>query len=278
MKKEPKGEIFIFLAALCWSLSGVLTKSLAINPILSNSLRSIIAIVMMIVYNKFKLKVNKTIVIAGICLSSTNLLFFISLSLTTAANSIVIQYMAPIFVLLMTCVKYKKLPSPVQVLVVVIAFLGIVIIFYDSIGGGYFVGNVLALLSGVAFAGVFFVNRLKDSSPIDSTIIGFFINSVCGVAVFNQISYIEPAGWIYILLLGVIQLGLAYIFFSIGIKNCSSFSSSLISMTEVVLMPLWVLIFLGEVPKPLAIVGGILIVGAVITNIYYEKKSSVSLS
>ncbi len=75
---------------------------------------------------------------------------------------------------------------------------------------------------------------------------------------------LPPAGdWVYLLLLGIFQLGLSYILYAEAIKHITALSSILIAMIEPILNPLWVLLIIGEVPGSWAVVGGVIILGTV---------------
>lgn len=271
-QKAIKGELFLVLATLCWSLSGVLTKSLSISPILSNALRSVLAVGVLLVFNRFRVRVNKTIFLAAICSALTTILFFVALSLTAAANAVVIQYTAPIFVLVFTCVQARRSPRISEVLVVLAAFVGVAIVFSADLSGGNMWGNLCALGAGLAFAGVYFINRQPGASSVDSSIVAFSICTVTGFFYIGQLPGMSAKEWGAVLIMGLIQHGLAYVFFSIGISRCSGFSASLIGMLEIVLVPFWVFLAFRELPSSTALWGSSLIITAVILNILYTRR------
>ncbi|MDD4290953.1 MAG: DMT family transporter [Clostridia bacterium] len=269
-----KGELTVFLAAALWSLSAILSKQLSINPVLMNGLRCVFALAFTLPFLRFKLKINKQIAIGAICFAVTNIAYFIALKMTTAANAVVLQYTAPILVLLEMWIFKKKRPSLIQFTVVAIAFIGIVCIFMQDIlkGGGSLIGNAFALLAGLAFSGVFYINKQEGASTLDATCFGYIISIIVGAFFINGIVDVDVRGWLVLAVMGFFQIGLAYVLFASGIKYCSEFSSSLIATVEVVLLPLWVAIFANELPDTVSIVGAVLILGAVIVNIMYENK------
>lgn len=112
MNVRNKGNLYIFITALLWSMGGLLIKYIPGNAIAINGARSLIALIFFGLYErKLKIKINRYVVLAALCLTMTNTLFFISNKLTTAANAIVLQYMAPIFVLIWHSIYRKKLPG-----------------------------------------------------------------------------------------------------------------------------------------------------------------------
>lgn len=277
-KRALGGELFVLLATLCWSMSGFLTKSLSISPILSNALRSLIAVFILLAYNRWRLRFSKIIWLGAFCGLFTTTLYFIALSLTTPANAVVIQYTAPIFVLIFTCVRERRAPTKMHLAVVAAAFAGVAIVFSEGLGGGSLIGNLAALASGISFAGMFFVNRLPGAAPADSLILGFMLCALTGVFYLGELPGMSTLEWGVVLLLGVVQHGLAYVFFSIGIQICPSFNSSLIGMLETVLVPLWVFLVFGEAPSLTAILGSVLIIAAVLANTLYERKRAAAVN
>ena len=127
---------------------------------------------------RIKVKVNKKIVAAAMCLVFTNLLYVIANKLTTAANAIVLQYTAPIFVLIWDCIYQRKKPEKYQCLVVVMAFSGMILFFFDQLDGGRMMGNLLAICAGICFSGVYFLNSLPESSGEDASMIAFCLSFI----------------------------------------------------------------------------------------------------
>lgn len=270
MHRKQQGQLLVLLATLCWSMSGVLMRMTSVSAILVNALRNFIAVFILLACNHWRLRMNRTIWIGGFCGAIMTTFYFLSLRLTTAANAIVIQYTAPIFVLLFTCLREKKLPRAVQVGAVVLASIGVATVFSGGLSNGGLSGNICALISGLAFAGMFFVNRLPQASPLDSSILAFSLCALTGFFYLHELSKISSEEWLIILFMGLVQHGLAYVFFCIGIRCCSSFTASLIGMLETVLVPLWVFLTFGEAPEGRALIGCALILIAVAMNTMQE--------
>ena len=283
-KTRIKGEWFILAAVVCWSFSGLLFRLIPTPPLLTNLLRSVIALPFIILYKKCgekeKFKFNKTIFLGGLCIAGTNNLYFLSLSLTSVGSAIVLQYVAPIFVLIMTCIKEKSLPRPMQVGVVILAFAGVTVVFgnefFGTVNATAMLGKFLALVSGLTFAGVYFVNRLPGASPIDSTITGFIINIIPGLFFLSHLAGLTAPSWGAAVALGVGQHALAFIIFSRGIKRCASFDASLIGMLEVVFAPLLAFLLVSEEVTVSLLIGGVMIMAAVLVNTLNERKINSS--
>jgi len=283
-KSRIKGEWFILAATVCWSFSGLFFRLIPTPALLTNLLRNVIALPIVIFFKKRsddkKFRFNKTILLGGLCIVFANNFYFLSLSLTSVGSAIVLQYVAPIFVLIMSCIKDKALPRPVQVGVVALAFAGVTIVFGNefigTVNATAMLGNFLALASGLALAGVFFVNRLPGASPMDSTITGFAINIVPGLFFLGHLAGLTAPNWAAIAALGVVQHAMAFLFFSRGIKRCASFDASLIGMLEVVLAPLFAFLLVSEEVTASLLIGGVMIMAAVLFNTLNERKTNPS--
>lgn len=280
-RKPVRGEWLILAGTVCWSFSGLFFRLIPTPALLTNSLRNAIALPLIIFVKKRsddkKFRINKTILLGGLCIVFSNNFYFLGLSLTSVGSAIVLQYVAPIFVLIMSCIKDRCLPRPVQVGVVALAFAGVTVVFGNEFVGAVnataLLGNFLSLASGLALAGIFFVNKLPGASPMDSTITGFAINLIPGLFLLSHLPGLTAPNWAAIIGLGLIQHGLAYIFFSRGIKRCASFDASLIGMLEVVLAPLFAFLLVSEDVSVSLIIGGTMIMAAVLFNTMHERKT-----
>jgi drug/metabolite transporter (DMT)-like permease len=171
-------------------------------------------------------------------------------------------------------VFYRKKPRISELVAVLITVSGMLLFFADRLDSGALLGNILAILSGLSFAGVFVCNKREDAKPEQALLLGFLINAAVGLPfVFFQATA-EPTAWVAILVLGIIQVGLAYVFFSIGIKETPALLACLITAMEPVLNPLWVAIATKEMPGRFTVMGGAVIVITVICyNIWLERHS-----
>ncbi len=275
LSSNNKGNLYILLTALLWSTGGLLIKYIPMNAIAINGSRSLIAFICFCLYRKSaKIKINKTILLAALSLVLTNILYVAANKLTTAANAIVLQYTAPIFVLLWDCIYKKQFPRKRQCLIVAMAFGGMILFFCDQLEGGYLLGNILAILAGLCFSGVFFVNSLPSSSSEDSSMLAFVIASLVSIPFLSDLKNLDGTGWGALLILGIFQLALAYILFAKGSKLTSPVSASLIGLLEAVLNPLWVFLFFQEKIGRFALLGAFIIMTAVVLNIIIGRDSS----
>lgn len=279
MSEKTKGSLLVLLAAMLWSTGGILLKLVPWNPIMINGFRSLFAFIFICILNRtIKIKINRFVVLSALCISLTTVLFACANKLTTAANAIVLQYTAPIFVLIMSCILKRRLPSLRQAGVVLVAFAGTILFFCDQLDVGHLIGNILAIISGVTFAGVFFFNSMPQSSNDDALRLSCLISFGIFLISTPFIDYfpvkIDAGICAAILILGVVQIGLAYYVFGRGVQRINPVSASLIGLFEALFNPIWVAIFIGELPGMFALIGGVVIILAVIFNILFVPEEA----
>lgn len=243
-----------------------------------NGARSLIAFLFFCIYRKgWKVKINRHILLAAFCLTMTNLLFVIANKLTTAANAIVIQYMAPIYVLIWDCIYRKTAPKKQQCFIVLMAFAGMILFFLDKLEGGQMVGNLVALASGVTFSGVYFINSLPESSSEDSSMIAFFTSFLISIPFLGDVAMMDGTAIAALLALGIFQVGLPYVLFAKGTKLTSPVSASLIGLLEAILNPVWVFLFYGEKMGKYALAGAAIILLAVAFHVITGREQAADV-
>lgn len=275
MSEKNKGNFYILLTAFLWSTGGLLIKYIPGNPVAINGARSLIALLFFFCYKRsIRIKFNRYIVSAAVCLVLTNTLYVIANKMTTAANAIVIQYTAPLFVLIWDCIYRRKMPKKQQCLVVVMAFAGMVLFFFDQLDGGQILGNLIAIGAGLSFSGVFFINSLPEASSEDASMLAFLLSFVISIPFLGDVWQMDGRAIGALVVLGVFQVGLAYVLFAKGAKLTSPVSASLIGLLEAILNPLWVFLFYGEKVGRFALVGAAVILLAVILNSVTGKEKA----
>ena len=139
---------------------------------------------------------------------------------------------------------------------------GIFCFFYESLSTGGMAGNLLAILSGFTYAGVFLIKKMPGGDFESSLLVSNVISTVIGIPFFVKESVFSPTIWVCMVLLGIVQFGLSYIFLSKGLDRVSPVTASLTSTIEPILNPILVAIFFEEKIGMLSLVGAVLVIGA----------------
>ena len=262
--------LMMAICAVLWSIGGIFIKLVSWSPLLIAGGRSLLAAAVVGGYmavKKVPVKVCRYSVGAGISLALCLLLFVAANKMTTAANAIVLQYTAPIFILLVSALFFKQKLHRREILAVLGTMGGIVLFFFDQLSPGSVVGNILAILAG-AFLGTMFTLVGQGGGDESIRLSGIFfahiLTALIGIpAGLPATASCTGAEVLYIVILGVVQLGIPYVLYALASRDCPPLACSLIGMLEPLLNPVWVLIFAGEMPGLFALAGAAVIIGVV---------------
>ena len=262
--ERPKGLLLLVATATLWSLGGLLIKSVNANPLAIAGTRSAIAIVvLLLVLRKPKFTWSFAQIGAALAYAATTILFVTATKTTTAANAIFLQSTAPIYVTLLSAWLLKEKIKLLDWITVFIVMGGMVLFFLDNLSTAGILGNVVAAGSGISFAFfAIFMRMQKDGSPLESILLGNILTAAIGLPFLSR-SVPNAYGWVCLVILGVVQLGIPYILFSKAIKHVTALEAILISVIEPLLNPIWVFLMLGEAPGPLALIGGPIVLVAI---------------
>jgi len=202
----------------------------------------------------------------GLGYASTMILFVIANKLTASANAIMLQYAAPVWAALLGWIFLRERPRPEHWAAMVLVGLGMFLVFQGSFAAGSFLGDILALASGVAFAANPVLLRAReDKNPAD---IMLFSHITCALISVPFFFLYPPAPgvkyFLSVIYMGIFQLGMASALFAYGIRRIPAVQAMLTATIEPVLNPVWVLLALGERPAVSVIAGGAIIIAAVI--------------
>jgi drug/metabolite transporter (DMT)-like permease len=259
--------MLLIAAALCWSLAGVLIKFVATtwSGLAIASGRGFIAALFLLATNRgLRFHFSRVQMIGAVGYAACTITFCLATTLTSAANAILLQYTAPVWVALFGAWFLGERATRSDWLTIAVALGGMTLFFKDSLSLGHLDGDALAVLSGVCFAGMTIaLRRQKDGSPVESIILGNLIAFVVGLPWILKSPMLPPSGWAALVALGVVQLGVSYWLYARAIRHVTALEAVLIPVIEPILNPLWVLLFMHEVPTRLAMLGGAVVIGAV---------------
>jgi drug/metabolite transporter (DMT)-like permease len=264
---DPKRTRALFLliaTAVLWSLGGLLIKSVDWNMLAISGMRSLIAALMLFIYIGRPRFTWSTAQIGGaVAYAGTVILFVASNKLTTAANAILLQYTAPIWVALFGSRVVGERTTCFDWLMIGGVLAGMTLFFLDSLTPGGVWGNITSIGAGFCFAWfILFMRRQKDESPLETPLLGNMLAAVVGIP-FMFGSMPGLIGWGALVALGVVQLGLSYILFAKAVKHATALDSIFVPIIEPLLNPVWVFLLLGERPGRWAIMGGVIVLSAV---------------
>ncbi len=273
LQEHQKGILAVLTAAIMWSTGGMFIKLITFDALQISFFRGIFAaLVFLVIFKKDIFYANVFTIINAGFYSAILILFVIATKTTTAANAIFLQYTAPIYVLIFEPIINKTKYEKLNIITIIICFLGMILFFLGKISSGYQEGNIIALLSGAAYA-AFLLGMRKNKKEYQFSSI-FYGNVLVALICFPSIFSIQNFNIKNVLMvtyLGIFQIGIAYAIFSYGLKKVYAIEASLISMIEPVLNPVWVFLGYGEIPSITAIFGGIIIISAISVRTYISE-------
>ncbi len=261
------GTLCVFLAALLYSIGGLCIKVIPWNGMSINGGRTMIALVVIGIYLaliRHKPRFNRWVFLGSLCIFGTNALYSVANKLTTAANTIVLQFTAPIFVIVFSALFWKRRPQKLDLAACAVVFGGVLFFFVDSLEAGGALGNLLAVLSGAAYGGVFLLNDFPDSDAISSVFWGDVLSAVTGLPFLVRETDFSPTALTSLVILGVFQVAVAYILLTNGLRTTPAITASLVSGIEPVLNPLLVAVFYGEKVGRFAFIGAAVVICGVV--------------
>ena len=277
MDQSRRGTLFVAAAAVLYSIGGLCIKVIPWNGMSINGGRTAIALLVIggyLIWTRHPLRLNRWVLLGALSVFGTNALFSVANKLTTAANAIVLQFTVPIFVMLFSALFFRKRPGRLDLAACAVIFGGVLFFFVDSLSMGGGLGNLIALLSGVSYAGVFLMNDMPDGDAISSVFWGDVLSALAGLPFLLRETQFTRTALVSLVVLGVFQVGVAYVCLCIGLQTTPPVTASLVSGIEPVLNPILVALFYGEQIGGFAMVGAaVVIVGVVGYNVLKGRQS-----
>lgn len=255
----------MLLCAALWSIAGIFIKLIPWNSVVIAGVRSLIAGLVMFVYMRargIRYTADKRSLLGGGALCVTLTFFVAANKLTTAANSIVLQFTAPIFIVVFSALFFKKRFSRADILAVGLTMVGISLFFFDQLTPGHLLGNCVALAAGMAFGCYYMsLDGATESERMSAILTAHcltFLVSIPFIAMYPPELKAAPVACI--LVLGIVQLGIPYVLLGRASGSCPPLACSLLGALEPLLNPVWVFIFDGEAPGAWALIGGLVVI------------------
>ena len=279
MKEISRGAaiVCVAIAAMLWSTAGLLIKWVDWNPIAIAGMRSGITSIVLLIFwivvtKKLPRKPDKFMILASINYAILVFLFISANKLTTSANAILLQFTAPAWALILGSLFFKERFKVKDVVTVAVVFIGMILFFVGDIESGSTIGNVLAILSGISMAlMIITLKKVTNHKPLEIIIWGNLLTFFIAIPFYSGITFTGTnlAG---IMLLGVFQLGISYIFYTKGIEHITVLEGILIPVIEPLLNPVWVFFGTGEKPTQFALIGGAIVLAAVLYHSLSEVR------
>ena len=313
--KKPEGAFALVICALGWSLGGIFLKYVNVNSFAIAGLRSSFAFLVMAMFTRqlphFYVKDEDSgkidrvqtlyLWLSALSYAATMIMYVISNKLTYAANVIFLQYTSPVWVILFSAIILGEKNRKIDYVTFAGIAVGMVLFFADSLtenksrefADTALLGNTIAALSGVTWAAttlfqrkqqLLIAEKIRQTKRIPShntSKDAFMLAQIITAAFGLPFVFIMKGGipdlrsLTFLFLLGLLQMGIPNIMYSIGIKKVTALSASLITMIEPLMNPVWVFLFIGEKPTAKCLCGGFIILGFILLREVFSRRLAV---
>ena len=276
------GYLLLLFGAFCLSWGGFIVRSFEEASVwqilLIRSVFFVIALTFFLIstYKKDTLKIFKDAgypaLVAGLVLSLSFVAYVYAMTITTVANVVFIISTQTMFLAITGYIFLKEKISLISFISIVLAMSGITIMIGDSILSGSLLGNIIALAIPINFSIlVIIIRKNKNLDMVPAIFYSGIFSLIYGLILSESytFSYHDiKMGF----LLGVPQLAFGFICITIGSRSTASTTVGLLMLTETLFAPVWVWLFLNEIPPTSVLIGGAIIIGAIILNSFDKNK------
>lgn len=274
MPSHRRGILLVLVAALIWSSGGLFIKLLELDPLPIAGWRSLVAAMTLVLAARVQtartsLRPDAVGMAAAVAYAGMMVLFVVATKWTTAANAIFLQFSAPIYLVFLEPLVFRRPLHGRDLAAVLVCMLGMSLFFVGKLNTGRLAGNLLGVLAGTCLAMFTLFLKLKrersgGGDPLGAIILGNIL--VALVCLPSMASAVVPTGRgvAALLYLGIFQIGIAYLLFNAGMAHLSATAAVVVGSLEAVLNPVWVFLGVGERPSSWALAGGGLVLGVIV--------------
>jgi drug/metabolite transporter (DMT)-like permease len=281
-----KGALLVAGAALAWSIAGLVTRATTTDSWTTLFWRSVFASLFLAVYIGFRdrgavLRQFRELGLGGLGVAlsfgTSMTCFIIALKTTTVANVLIFQAAAPFVAAVLGWLWLGERVSLRVAAAIGATAVGIGVMVSDSVAQGRVLGDLISAVMGITFAMmVVLARRHRDVSMTAAMVLatGFTALAALPFASFTP-SLPDLA---LLAAFGTCQMGLGLVLFTAGVRLIPAADAGLITVIEVILAPVWVWLTFGEDPGPRALIGGAIVLAAVVAHTIFEKRAADAAS
>jgi len=279
------GYILLLFGGFCLSWGGFVIRSFEEASVwqilLLRSFFFMIALIgfLAITYKKNTINILKDAgfpaVLGGLVMSLSFIAFVVAMTNTTVANVVFIISTQTMFLAIFGFFYLKEKVSLVSFISIILAMSGITVMVGDSLASGSFFGNLVALAIPINFSILVMIIRKNKNLDMVPAIFYSGIFSVIYGLILSESFIFTSHDILMGFFLGVPQLAFGFICITIGSRSTSSTTIGLLMLSETICAPIWVLLFLNEIPPTSTLIGGFIIILAIVIKSFDKKKINV---
>jgi drug/metabolite transporter (DMT)-like permease len=278
------GIVLVLAAAIAWSTAPFFTRLLALLDSwtilfwrgLSGAV--VITVILLLTQGRAGLRDFTGMGKSGWLVASLSTLGMISfipaLQLTSVSNVAIIIATGPFVAAALAWIWLREIPGLRTVLASLVALFGAVIIVGNTSGSADILGIALACFTTLVIAAMTVaVRRHNDTPMVAAAALSNLLGSVVSIPFAHGIGAVSATDLVTLAMFGLFQVGLGLSLFMLGSRLLPSGQATLIGTLETPLMPLWVWLAFQETPTARALIGGALVMGAVVADIIGEMRA-----
>jgi drug/metabolite transporter (DMT)-like permease len=270
------GLVLLLATAIGWSLSGVIIKVVDMEALPIAFYRSAVAAVFLsFTLRKKRKTIRVDMAFIAAAYASAVILLVVSTKATTAANAIILQYTAPAFVFFIAMPLLREYPSRRDWWVLLSTMVGIGCIFSQA-EEAHLWGILCGVGSGLGFAVLTVLLRRYQHEPLWSIAVNNFCVALMLLPWVYEDLWLTPRDFALMVLMGTVQLGGPYVLFAYALRRVTARDAALVSLLEPLLNPIWVYLWVAEVPAPMTFVGGAFILAGIFARFVPTGKPVAS--
>lgn len=273
-KRGISGRLYLVITALLWSVNGFLIKSVTWSGLNVAIVRGMVGalVILFILRKRLPIRFTPRKVATAVCHCMQGLLYVISIKYTTAANAVVLQNTSLLYIVLVTAIVTRTKPRRRDLIACFAMLGGIVLTAAGNMGGGGMIGNGLAMISAMFYAGVFFFGSGLGEESEDAVLIGYFLFYLLSPLLIGSPDLVNavPMDWVLVVLDGIL-ISFAWLLFAKGIKTTPALEANFITLLEPVLSPVWTFLFLQEKMTVTSLLGCAVVI---LTLIVYNARQA----
>ena len=285
LSDQKKGSLLAFIAVICITPDSLFIRLSNIDTwgllFYRGAIPFIVVLIgLVIIYRSDFIKLLLNIGLAGIIYAAifalTNITFIISIQNTNVANTLVMIAMAPILSAVLGAIFLNENPDKKTWITVVITFLAVIYIFYDSIKLGNFFGDLFGFITALGLAiGAIIIRSAKNRNLVPAALIGKLLVGLFALYFVESFKLLDKDIFI-VPLMCVLCVAIPFVLVTIAPRFITAAEVNLFFLLETIVGPIWVWLVIKEQPSLETIQGGLVIIAAIAIHSYMSLKKNTN--
>ena len=281
LSNQQKGSLLAFVGVMFITPDSLFIRLSSIDTwellFYRGAIPSVVILIALILFYKSNLiKVTFAMGLAGLfyalTFSITNITFIVSIQNTNVANTLVMIATAPMLSAILAAVFLKENPDKNTWIAILITFLAVVYIFFDSFKLGNFFGDIFGLITALGLAvGANIIRSVRDKDLVPAAVIGKFLVAIFALFFVDNL-ILQGRDNIIVPLMCIMCVGIPFVLVTIAPRFITAAEVNLFFLLETIIGPIWVWLIIKEQPSIETIYGGILIIITIAVHSFYKLK------